>query len=128
MGEDCGRYFIHQLVDVLSYMHKRNVVHRDLKLENILLDEKLNVKVSDFGFSSYKHVRKLKSYNGTMTYMAPEIKEGLVYNGKQTDVFSSSYSRRPKKTNIFMRYYTTRSTTSTGRRLAVRTCQTISRT
>ena len=128
MGEDCGRYFIHQLVDVLSYMHKRNVVHRDLKLEMILLDEKLNVKVADFGFSSYKHVSKLKSYKGTMTYMAPEIKEGLVYNGKQTDVFSSSHSRRPKKTNISMRYYTTRSTTSTGRRLAVRTCQTISRT
>ena len=39
MGEDCGRFFMHQIVDVLSYMHKRNVVHRDLKLENILLDE-----------------------------------------------------------------------------------------
>lgn len=65
------------------------MVHRDLKLENILLDDKLNIKVVDFGFSCYKHVDKLKSYKGTQTYMAPEIKEGLVYDGKKTDVFAA---------------------------------------
>jgi serine/threonine protein kinase len=39
MGEDAGRFFLLQMLDVLEYIQKKGVVHRDLKLENILLDE-----------------------------------------------------------------------------------------
>jgi len=69
-------------------MHTRRVVHRDLKLENILIDSSLNLKIADFGFACYKSIDALKSYRGTMTYMAPEIKEGKVYKGTQVDLFS----------------------------------------
>lgn len=69
-------------------MHQRKVVHRDLKLENILVDEQLNLKVADFGFACYKNIDSLKSYRGTMTYMAPEIKEGKTYKGTHVDLFS----------------------------------------
>ena len=65
------------------------MVHRDLKLENILVDENMNLKVADFGFATFKHVNKLQSYRGTMTYMAPEIKEGKTYDGRQIDIFST---------------------------------------
>ena len=61
-----------------------------MKLENILVDDQLNLKVADFGFASYKNIDVMKSYRGTMTYMAPEIKQGYKYNGKQIDMFSFS--------------------------------------
>lgn len=90
MGEDAGRFFMTQMLDVLTYMQGKGVVHRDLKLENVLVDDQLNLKVADFGFATYKKINKLQSYRGTMTYMAPEIKEGKVYDGKQIDIFSTA--------------------------------------
>lgn len=88
MGEEGGIYFMNQLVDVLSYLNSKKVAHRDLKLENILIDGDLTLKVADFGFATYKNISKLKSYRGTKTYMAPEIKEGKTYDGRQIDIFS----------------------------------------
>lgn len=88
MGEDAGRFFLHQMLDSIEYMHNRRVVHRDLKLENILIDDQLNLKLADFGFACYKNIDSLNSYRGTMTYMAPEIKEGKTYKGQNVDMFS----------------------------------------
>jgi serine/threonine protein kinase len=88
LGETGGRYFMQQLVDVVKYMQSKNVVHRDLKLENIMVDEKLNLVLGDFGFATYRNVNFLKSYRGTKTYMAPEIKNGQFYDGKKSDIFS----------------------------------------
>jgi len=70
-------------------MHSKNVTHRDLKLENILVDRDLNLKIADFGYASFHKQNLLSSYRGTFTYMAPEIKEGKQYNGLQVDLFST---------------------------------------
>ena len=91
------RYDLVQLVDVivqiayaLDYAHTNGVAHRDLKPENILVDDNMNLKIADFGFATFKKIDHLKSYIGTMTYMAPEIKEGKTYDGKQIDIFSTA--------------------------------------
>jgi serine/threonine protein kinase len=69
------------MLNAIDYMHQNRVVHRDLKLENILIDNNLNLKIADFGFACYKNIDNLKSFRGTFTYMAPEIKEGRAYSG-----------------------------------------------
>ena len=76
------------MLDVIEYLHNKRIVHRDLKLENILIDDRLNMKLVDFGFACYRNIDKLKSRRGTMAYMAPEIKEGKQYRGTEIDLFS----------------------------------------
>jgi serine/threonine protein kinase len=62
-------------------MHKNKVAHLDLKLENVLIDENLNAKISDFGLAKLKNIEKMKQTAGTISYMCPEIHEKKAYNG-----------------------------------------------
>jgi len=76
---DTAKFFIKQLAECLKYLHssnktKESVVHRDLKLENILVDDRNNIKVIDLGFAVTTYPgQKLKTCCGTPNYMAPEI-------------------------------------------------------
>lgn len=89
LGEDAARFFLKQFVSALEYMHeKKGIVHRDIKMENILITGDLQVKFADFGFATQKNIEALVSRKGTKTYMAPEMKLGLTYCGKQVDIFS----------------------------------------
>lgn len=79
-----------QLVGAVAYVHKKNCVHRDLKLENILLDKNENVKLLDFGFArEYEgKTNYLQTFCGTICYSAPEMLKGEKYAGEKVDVWS----------------------------------------
>jgi len=77
------------MITAIDYMNSKKVSHRDLKLENILVDRDLNLKIADFGYASFQKTEQLSSYRGTFTYMAPEIKEGKTYSGLKVDIFSA---------------------------------------
>jgi len=78
-----------QLMKGVNYLHQRNVVHRDLKLENILLDSRANVKVGDFGFATVTKQGEFMSTScGSPYYVAPEvIREERKYTEK-VDIWS----------------------------------------
>ncbi|VAH52669.1 unnamed protein product [Triticum turgidum subsp. durum] len=90
-SEDEGRFFFQQLISGVSYCHSMQVCHRDLKLENTLLDGSVapRLKICDFGYSksSVLHSQP-KSTVGTPAYIAPEVLSRREYDGKVADVWS----------------------------------------
>ncbi|PGH14843.1 CAMK/CAMKL protein kinase [Polytolypa hystricis UAMH7299] len=79
-----------QLVGAVAYVHNKSCVHRDLKLENILLDKHENVKLCDFGFTREYQGKAsyLQTFCGTICYSAPEMLKGEKYAGEKVDVWS----------------------------------------
>ncbi|XP_030974157.1 CBL-interacting serine/threonine-protein kinase 1 [Quercus lobata] len=92
LKEDEGRKLFQQLIDAVSYCHTKGVFHRDLKLENVLVDAKGNIKISDFGLSALpQHFRDdglLHTTCGSPNYVAPEILANRGYDGATSDIWS----------------------------------------
>ena len=108
---NCQKY-VYQICDALEYCHNLNVCHRDIKPQNILLDNKDNIKLVDFGFATImeidddddgnedndefsrsmeapsKKMRETHTLCGTDAYMAPEIVSRRTYTGDKVDVWA----------------------------------------
>ena len=77
------------LVEGINYCHTKNIVHRDIKMENILIDDNKKVKIIDFGFSVISEPdKKLNIFCGTPSYMAPEIVSKINYKGLPADIWA----------------------------------------
>ncbi|KAL8595259.1 hypothetical protein ACOMHN_043411 [Nucella lapillus] len=83
------RRIFRQIVAAVHYVHQNGIVHRDLKLENIILDTNRNVKIADFGLANYfSKNSSLNTFCGSPLYASPEIVNGQPYQGPEVDVWS----------------------------------------
>lgn len=92
LSEAEGRKLFQQLIDGVSYCHDKGVFHRDLKLENLLVDDRGNIKISDFGLSAlpqhYRNDGLLHTTCGSPNYVAPEVLANRGYDGATSDIWS----------------------------------------
>uniref|UniRef100_A0A672HXE9 MAP/microtubule affinity-regulating kinase 3 n=1 Tax=Salarias fasciatus TaxID=181472 RepID=A0A672HXE9_SALFA len=89
MKEKEARAKFRQIVSAVHYCHQKNIVHRDLKAENLLLDADSNIKIADFGFSNeFTAGNKLDTFCGSPPYAAPELFQGKKYDGPEVDIWS----------------------------------------
>ncbi|XP_048837207.1 MAP/microtubule affinity-regulating kinase 4 isoform X1 [Brienomyrus brachyistius] len=89
MKEKEARAKFRQIVSAVHYCHQKNIVHRDLKAENLLLDADSNIKIADFGFSNeFTLGNKLDTFCGSPPYAAPELFQGKKYDGPEVDIWS----------------------------------------
>ena len=90
LAEDVAKFIFKQIVLSLQYIHSHNIVHRDIKLDNILIDLDNNIKICDFGVSKIiKKGESMLEQCGTPAYIAPEILLNQGYEGFGVDIWSA---------------------------------------
>ena len=90
LSENESLKYFQQLINALFYLHGQNITHRDIKIDNLLLDRNLDLKLIDFGLSTkYRDDKLLNQPCGTVVYAAPEVLDCREYHGMLADVWSS---------------------------------------
>ena len=88
LSDGHAREFFAHICRGVQTIHAVNIVHRDLKLENLLVDSKFRIKIADFGCARRQIDKTLCTIRGSYAYGAPELVRGDNYDGKKCDVWS----------------------------------------
>ncbi len=89
LKEKQARKFGRQIASALDYCHRNSIVHRDLKIENILISKTGDIKIIDFGLSNLFSPRAhLKTFCGSLYFAAPELLQARQYLGPEVDIWS----------------------------------------
>ncbi|KAK5160863.1 hypothetical protein LTR04_004430 [Oleoguttula sp. CCFEE 6159] len=89
LKEKQARKFGRQIASALDYCHRNSIVHRDLKIENILISKTGDIKIIDFGLSNLFSPRSyLKTFCGSLYFAAPELLQAKQYTGPEVDIWS----------------------------------------
>ena len=86
LGELHTKIIFKSILEAVRFCHQHNICHRDIKLENILLDKDFNPKICDFGFAC-ENTSDLKSNLGLSEYKPPEVSKSKQYDGFKVDIF-----------------------------------------